>query len=91
MDSIQGCNTFLSLLHFHQIPDVAIVEHMYISISCAVVENRICAPVQASMSSAIEAARRELQAVEGRGIICVTGSLHAVAEALSSVDLQAQA
>ena len=48
-------------------------------------------PVQASMPSAVEAARRELQAVDGRGIICVTGSLHAVAEALSTIDLQAQA
>ncbi len=47
-------------------------------------------PPQASMPSAIEAARRELQALEGSGVICVTGSLHAVAEALSSVDLRLQ-
>ena len=54
-------------------------------------QNGIRGHVQASMPSAVEAARRELQAVDGRGIICVTGSLHAVAEALSTIDLQAQA
>ena len=42
------------------------------------------------MPSAVEAARRELQVAEGRGVICITGSLHAVAEALSSVNLQSQ-
>ena len=46
--------------------------------------------VQASMPSSMEAARRELQAVDGRGVVCVTGSLHAVAEALSSVEMQPQ-
>jgi hypothetical protein len=46
--------------------------------------------MQASVATAVEAARRELTASPkaGAGVVCVCGSLHAVAEALQSVPLQ---
>lgn len=41
--------------------------------------------MQANMSSAIQMCERELSALPEEGIICVTGSLHAVGEALKIV------
>ena len=45
---------------------------------------------QASVATAVEAARRELTAstLGGAGVVCVCGSLHAVAEALQTLALE---
>ena len=39
--------------------------------------------VQANMASAIRVCERELAAISGTGVLCITGSLHAVGAATS--------
>ena len=45
--------------------------------------------MQASILATVDKAVNELQATQqGKGVICICGSLHVVAEALATVDLQ---
>jgi hypothetical protein len=44
--------------------------------------------IQANLGAALDKARHELGAYGGRGVVCVTGSLHAVAAASKQLELQ---
>jgi hypothetical protein len=44
--------------------------------------------IQAGLGAAVDKARHELGAYGGKGVVVVTGSLHAVAAALKQLELQ---